>query len=47
MNVQLPEGMTLNQFKQEILNLYYGRDNGALHKLLDSLKEQENVDSKG
>lgn len=40
MLVQLPEGWTLKQFKQEIQNLYYGRDNSALHKLLDSLTEK-------
>lgn len=44
MNVKLPEGWTLTQFKQEIINLYYGRDNSALHKLLDSLIETQEKD---
>lgn len=37
--VQLPNELTLKQFKQEIYNLYYGRDNGALEKLLNGCKE--------
>jgi len=36
--VTLPRNLTLEQFKQEIQNLYYGRDNDALHKLLDEIK---------
>jgi hypothetical protein len=45
MTVQLPNGVTLQQFKQQIYNLYYSRDAEALRKLLDSLKEKENADS--
>lgn len=37
--VTLPRNLTLKQFQQEICNLYYGRDNDALTKLLNEVKE--------
>lgn len=35
MNVTLPYGMTLNEFRKEVLNMYYSRDAVALNNLFD------------
>ena len=40
--VTLPNGMSLRDFRQYVLNLYYGRDPVQLNHLLDSLKEVKN-----